>query len=497
MMFVSVRRMWYDGTGEMFKRGGSMQIIMGVRNFGKIEYAEVDIDGFSVFVGNNNSGKTYLMQLIYGVRTRLRKYAKDFESIYLDRIRKAAENKRVILDADTAKDLEAFVNEVLKKNKEKIVQEIFHESLSIEQLYIRLLFEKDEKLEYLLWHKEDKEKILREIEKNLHMSQEERREIIEDLGGLQLGGDHLTVVSLTNYILHGEKETRGVSISISAEEQKLFQKAVNECLDLITDRFSTILFVPASRTGLLMLYKEFFAHKADEAVQIVGTGEVKDSEAVNMGLTQPVYEFIRFIQTFQTDRRTMEKNEKLIQFMEDHLLEGKVYQGQGNQSFYQSREVDQAIPLYLSSSMINELTPAFYALQSTRQKDFLIWDEIETSLHPQKQMELVRLLSRMNNHGIRLIVSTHSDAMATKINNLCMLSYSESLKSRRWELLEKVGLEPEDLLQKKIHIYQFTNEDHGKSHVTELLYNEFTGYEFTQFNDSVEKLFKETKLIME
>lgn len=485
------------GQGRCLKRGGSMQILMGVRNFGKIEYAEVDMDSFSVFIGNNNSGKTYLMQLIYGVRTRLHKYVKDFESIYLDRIRVAAENRKVILDADTAGDLESFVNEILEKNKEKIVQEIFHENLAVEKLYIRLVFEDDEKLEYLFWNGGKKEEILKEIEKNLYMSQEKRRETIEDLGGLRLDEDHLAVVSLTNYLRHGEKETRGVSISISAKEQKLFQKAINECLDPITDRFRTILFVPASRTGLLMLYKEFFAHKADEAVQIVGTGEVKDIEAANMGLTQPVYEFIRFIQTFQIDHRTMEKNEKLIGFMEDHLLEGKVYQGQGNQSFYQSREVDQAIPLYLSSSMINELAPAFYALQSTRRKDFLIWDEIETSLHPQKQMELVRLLSRMSNHGIRLIVSTHSDTMATKINNLCMLSYSEGLKSRKWELLKKVGLEPEDLLQKKIHIYQFTNEDHGKSHVTELLYNEFTGYEFTQFNDSVEKLFKETKLIME
>ena len=96
-----------------------------------------------------------------------------------------------------------------------------------------------------------------------------------------------------------------------------------------------------------------------------------------------------------------------------------------------------------------------------------------------------------------MIVSTHSDTMATKINNLCMLSYSKNLKEKQAEILEKVGLEPEDLLQKRIHIYQFTNDESGKSHATELLYNEFTGYEFSQFHDSVSKLFQETKLIME
>lgn len=216
-----------------------------------------------------------------------------------------------------------------------------------------------------------------------------------------------------------------------------------------------------------------------------------------MGLTQPVYEFLRFIQTFQADQRRIERNRKLIQFIEDHLIDGKICLNQGNQVLYQGKGIDRGIPLYLSSSMINELTPALYALESSSQNDYLIWDEIETSLHPEKQMELVRLLSRMSNSGMKLIVSTHSDTMATKINNLCMLSYSKSLKSRREEILEKAGLEAEDLLQNRIHIYQFTNDENGKSHVSELIYNEFTGYEFTQFNDSVERLFQETKLIME
>ena len=37
-----------------------------VKNFGKIEYADISLSNFVVFVGNNNSGKTMMMQLIYG-----------------------------------------------------------------------------------------------------------------------------------------------------------------------------------------------------------------------------------------------------------------------------------------------------------------------------------------------------------------------------------------------------------------------------------------------
>ena len=54
-------------------------MIVHVRNFGKIESADIDISGFSIFVGENNSGKTYLMQLIYGMISCFF-YERDFQN---------------------------------------------------------------------------------------------------------------------------------------------------------------------------------------------------------------------------------------------------------------------------------------------------------------------------------------------------------------------------------------------------------------------------------
>ncbi len=474
-----------------------MQIMTGVRDFGKIEYAEVDMDSFSVFVGNNNSGKTYMMQLIYGLRKNLRKYVHNYQSDHLAQIRKEADNGKVLLDAAMAKELEKFLNEILEKNKEKIVRSIFNENISIGRLYVKFLFDEEEKMEYLLFNSEEKKVLLDEIKKNLYMNEKRRQLVLENLNDLSAEERNWYTILIVNHIQKGRRETESVMSTIALDEFQPFHIIIREMLKLFMVDSRRILFMPASRTGLLMLYKEYFAHKADEAVQLLGGDNIENNDAVNIGLTQPVYEFIRFMQTFQSDLGAAKRNESLICFMEKHLIEGKVYQNQGNQALYQGKDTEKGIPLYLSSSMVNELTPALYALQSASQKDYLIWDEIETSLHPQKQMELVRLLSRMSNHGVRLIVSMHSDTMATKINNLCMLSYSKNLKEKQAEILEKVGLEPEDLLQKRIHIYQFTNDESGKSHATELLYNEFTGYEFSQFHDSVSKLFQETKLIME
>lgn len=58
-----------------------MKLYLGVRDFGKIKNAEVDISNFTVFVGNNNSGKSYMMQLIYGVLRELPKIKEAFDAL--------------------------------------------------------------------------------------------------------------------------------------------------------------------------------------------------------------------------------------------------------------------------------------------------------------------------------------------------------------------------------------------------------------------------------
>ena len=47
-------------------------MIIHIKNFGKIDSADIDLSSLVIFVGENNSGKTYVMQLIYGLIDLLR-----------------------------------------------------------------------------------------------------------------------------------------------------------------------------------------------------------------------------------------------------------------------------------------------------------------------------------------------------------------------------------------------------------------------------------------
>lgn len=470
-----------------------MEIILGVKNFGKIESAEVNINGFSVFVGNNNSGKTYLMQLIYGIRHNFEQYVYEKKEDFIAVLEGIKRDNKIIVDFEIIKTFEKFVNGILEEKKDSLVYDIFNEKIAIGQIYLKVECDADEKREFCLFDNGNFEALEEDNAENSRLFET----IIN-----KLKREKFIQMVVEKSLNNQEKEEKSINIHLGEEKNRLLTVTFEKILQSIIGSQNETIFLPAARTGLLSLYKEFFANKADEAVRAITISKGREQKevkinAVRLGLTQPVYDFIRFMQTFMPANDMQEEEVELIHFINQNLIDGKLLINKDTTTLYQGGENSTPIPLYLSSSMINELTPIIYVLQSVEEFKYIIWDEIDTSLHPQKQMELVRLLVRMNNAGYRLVVSTHSDTMASKINNLCILSYSNSLKEKRTEILEKAGLEENDLLNSQIHVYQFENQENGKSIVNELRYDNFTGYEFSQFNDSVEKLLKETKLVME
>src|SRR5699024_5733294 len=124
----------------------------------------------------------------------------------------------------------------------------------------------------------------------------------------------------------------------------------------------------------------------------------------------------------------------------------------------------------------------------------LILDEAEASLHPSKQSELVRFLNRLSNRGIQLVISTHSDTIASKINNLYLLS--QYVKKHDHDevkkMLEQFDLERADLIDPdRLFIYEVVNLSNGKSIVREVKGNREHGFQFDQFTKSAMQIYDE------
>lgn len=460
----------------------NMEIYINVKNFGKIKSARVNIDNFTVFVGNNNSGKTQLMELIYAIIKKSSEMSPEVEVSRDEKIDVVHIGHKVI------EDLNEWLNKYLRDNINKIIEETFNSNIPIEEVSMEfknidrtydIYFLTDRTIEYLLANQMIEQEILEEMISNKEKYYGSFVLKKEDNGNMK-----------------GNISSR-YSQGIPLEWTERIELG-GVLADIMGGRKSNsynVLFLPASRMGLMLLYKYYFESDKKEQEEFV-----YEIDEDSKGLTKPVADFLSFLlRHIYTPRRAKENNE-LLEFIFTNLIDGRIKE-QGETTTYTPRGNEKEIPIFVASSMVNEVVPIIKALTDIRKVDFIFYDEVETSMHPLKQIEMVKLLNRLNNKGIRLLVSTHSDTMATKINNLLLLSQQDFTSRKMKDTLEKMGIYPEkgDLIDSsKIHVYQFVNDTDGKSMVEELEFKKVpcTGYDFSLFNDSTMSLFEEAKIAM-
>lgn len=445
-----------------------MNIIIGVEKFGKIEKAEIILGKLVLFVGENNSGKTYMMQLLYGVTSSIINNC----PILMEQCEEDSTKYRVT--AETIVPWEKKINEYLQKEKENIIKDIFYREIPIGRIYVRFneldLTYKAEIMGNNISHGLADDSIDYKIKINLMQNggEKPRRKI-------RLGGKNID----REYIIAYTKKM------IAAD---LFGMYSSE----------SVLFLPASRTGMLLLYKYFFAEK-DNNIYVMDEREEKYAGKNQLGLSAPVYNFLQFLLRFTPDHLIGKKDQKILDFIESYLIDGKL-QFTSEESYYIPQNSEDRIPLYLSSSLINELAPVVKMLSNIYPYDNIYYDEIETCLHPLKQKAMARLIMRLVNNGRRLIVSTHSDSMAINMNNLLTFTLGNMSEDAKNKKMSELDLEEDDIPKTKdIHVYQFTNSDHGTSNVRELEFRTVNnlGYDFELFSKNLQNLSDDTIKLME
>jgi hypothetical protein len=110
--------------------------------------------------------------------------------------------------------------------------------------------------------------------------------------------------------------------------------------------------------------------------------------------------------------------------IETELLKGKVVVTKyGSVEFSSDKAAKtQQLSFHQSSSIVKTLASlVIYLKHEAQHNDLVIIDEPEVNLHPDNQIKLARIFSRLVNKGLRLIISTHSDYIVREFNNLIMI----------------------------------------------------------------------------
>lgn len=454
-----------------------MHLWVGVENFAKIEKAKICVNNYTLLVGPNNSGKTFLMQLVQGLSDKIVNLIDKeiLECLLVEEI--VGYSKYEINEANIIPFIE-HINCKLDVNKDILVKEIFGKEIPIDKLYIETKLNKNitYKIEVLDAEGFKKEKV--------------KEEVAPELLSFARFFDNKSEMAKVAALSKMDKENLPELQMIAFEYTGFEISAMKTVLRRLLEKNS--LFMPASRTGLMLLYRDFFANKTDDAIlyQMKDAKLVEDKERYG-GLTQPIYEFLRFLQTYSNDEEMQKFYREELDFFEERLIEGHISVNKQGTFSYNSKRDNNIVPMYLASAMINEVTPMVLALSSGKAYERLIIDEVEASLHPEKQHELTRFLNRLNNRNMSLLFSTHSDTFVSKLNNLYILSEYVKQTGNK-EILGKFGLEKDDLIKtENLFVYEFVIQENGKSIVKEIIPDKRTGYQFDLFTKSAMNLYEE------
>lgn len=440
-----------------------------VSGYGKIEKAEIEEAPLTLFVGDNNSGKSYLMSLLwgirnFGVRALLEGHEEEEskeEQVLMDWLRRQMteaweKGSSVARAEEISSELQAVLDRGLRRNKDRLVRKIFNsQSVKIEELRIELKNLEGLFLRIMRKDRGDGRSFLSfegdgEVGFAMPFSDEKLWEIKERLEGFMID----VIVSMTLGIVVGDMSNINCDI-----------------------------YFPASRTGFML---------TKDIINRVGRNTAFNVEAEQEKVTpfsRPVNQFLDVLNDLTMEDYGSEKFQEVIAYMESDMTEGTV-----DMSGLPNREISyipagetKGMPLRTISAVVTELSPLVLLLKHKQSLKTLFYEEPEMCLHPQLQQKMAKVICRLVNRELLMIVTTHSDIMLQHINNMIRLSEREDQD----EICLQFFYTGDDLLKKKqVKVYQFQSKPGGKTAVEELKCGE-NGFEIPTFNAALDKIMDE------
>ena len=439
-------------------------IQIAVENFGPIEKADVDLRPLTVFVGESNTGKTYLSALIYALYRTFMEFSRvpwpddvilllrEINTETLEALEKLNTFEQSFKFSDLPQWLHADILRGLSNPKpfEDELKRCFNLD-SVSEL-IRFTDSTDNELKI-----------------SLKVSEENQ--------------------SLWNFEMKGSGADISVTGSVNedmilcTEDDTISQKQLNledlaTLLHVNESRVPDFYYLPAPRGGIMETHGVILSSLVEGATR-VGLQRSRESAM----LSGMIGDFLQQIINYQVGHVSSDEMNGVAKILEDEVLRGEIAVNRpagGYPEFrYRPQNSEQTLRVSQSSSMVSELAPLVLFLHGIIQLgDTIIIEEPEAHLHPAAQTKIALILTRLVRVGVRVIITTHSDWLLEQIGNL--VREGEVMK------LGKNKTEPTTWLTKEeIGAWWFRAD----KPVKEISFEHITGIEPEEYGEVAEELY--------
>ena len=430
-----------------------------VKNFAKIKEAKIELSPFTLFIGDNNSGKSYLMTLVYGlikytatIINIIFKDKKNVEELYeYKKVKSIIENCINNLDFDkevelSFEEIEIFIelfNFLLNKHSNEVINYIFNSENEIKLESIKLIFN-NKKIKFIF---EKSKNIQNNKEINEFFIQVHRQNNVKYGVGFELNNDdinyNMIIIGIINFIINNYFYNGLIPFIFTNRE----------------------IFLPVSRTGFLLSRNDISASARASKYD-------RYAEKNNQYLSRPIMDFLDNFDELSKQKNDIEHMTKklylMLDFIEKNMLFGKIMINEETKNiYYKPENTELEFQMYLSSAVVTELAPLYLFLKYGFIKRKLLMEEPEISLHPKLQQQLTRLFIKLINSGINVMITTHSDTIVQHINN--MIKLNNNKEDVKKELIKKYNYDKDDLISEdKVRMYQFDIKEDGFTEITEI-----------------------------
>ena len=491
---------------------GPPNVRLEVQDFGPLAQASVELRPLTVFVGPSNTGKTYLALLIYALHRVFEGFPPlpppsillpsidyDLPHRYQEEIKTSQEIEIEMTEEMVEEMIDKWSSDEQIRLSEfpdlykELISSINDTSLLGNNLSseIERCFDVDSKVELLCHSRKENARISLNID-----------DINQDLWKFTMEwSDKKTLISgqIEDIIFPSNYRSPVARTQARRLYHRLLQQGRNwrEIFGVLFQRnflgrrwFNTILYLPASRGGIMQSYPVIVSALVSRSTR-PGLRFPKTIPTLSGGVT----DFIQHLILYREYSRDLNKISKLATALEDKTLWGRVSAIQSTPAsypefVYRPQGAKQDIRLNRASSMVSELTPIVLLMRGRlKPGDTLIIEEPEAHLHPAAQTRMARTLAALVRAGVRVVATTHSDWLLQEMANLVR---EGELRQAQGEGSEADASEPW-LNPQEVGVWLFKDsQDGGGATVQEIPFDRVDGLEPEDYADVAETLYNDS-----